>query len=79
LLETLAVEADHHFIVNDDRRSGAALVLTDEIANCARVALDVVLFECDSSLREVRRGGVAGRSARLGKDDDFVRCHLFKD
>ena len=76
LFETLGIEADHDFIINNERGSRAALVLADQVVDGIGIAAYVALFESNSSLREVGRGGMARRSTGLGEHNDVVRSHL---
>lgn len=76
MLEALLVEADHDFVVNNDRGCGATLVLAHQVIHCVGVAGHIAFFEWDSSLREEGRGDVAGRSTGLSEDNDVVHGHF---
>jgi hypothetical protein len=77
LFETFEVKANHDFIVNDECWGGATFVLADQVIDGIRIATYIALFECNSSLREVGRSGVARRSTGLGEHNNVVRGHLF--
>lgn len=75
LIEPLGIKPDHDFVPNDDRRRRTALIFAYQLADILTVRSDVLVFENDSSLREVRLGPGAGRSAGLAVYYDLLLCH----
>src|SRR5438128_1962070 len=69
VVETVGVESNHHLFAGHQCRRGAALILINQILEGVRVTADVAFFEFDTPSREVSLYRVAGRSARLSKDN----------
>ncbi len=78
LVEALGVEANHHLVAHYHGGSGAALILVYQFFDGGRIGANVAVFVLDTSLREVSRNDMAGRSAGLGKNYDLLLHHLLR-
>src|SRR5262249_18107525 len=71
-VDLLRVESDKNFLADDQGRRRAALILPDKFADVLAILLDVAVLVCDASLREVCLDPGAGRSSRLGIQNDLL-------
>jgi hypothetical protein len=77
LLKALLVESDDHLIINHYCGSDLAAILAHQLKNRALISANVALLEWNASLREVGSRRVAGWSAGLREEDDFLRLKHF--
>ena len=75
LVEALGIESHHHLVSHHHGRRRAALVLVHQLLHRLRITAYILVFELDTSLREVGRYNVAGRSAGLREYNDLL-LHL---
>ena len=76
LVQSFRIESHHHIVADDDSRRGTAAIFINEVLNSGGILTDVAVLECYASRREVRRGDLARRSARLREDDDLFSHFL---
>jgi hypothetical protein len=72
LVQPLRIEAYDHFFPNYGGWGGTAAIFINQVTNGRRVKLDVALLVFDTPSREVGLKPFAGRSARLGEDDNLL-------
>ena len=72
LVQFGGIKTDHDLIADDNGGGGTAVIGPDQFEYRLLVGTDVFHFELDPSLREVGLGRMAGRSARLAVDHNFL-------
>ena len=66
------IKTDHDLIADDDGGGGTAVIGPNQFEHCLLVGAYVLDFEFDPSLREVGLSRMAGRSAGLAVDHNFL-------
>ena len=71
--QALPVETHDHFAVHHDGRRDLAAIRSDQLKYSFLVCAHIALFERNASLREVGLRRIAGRSAGLREEENFLR------
>ena len=74
MLQPVHVEADHHFVIHDNRR-GRLAVQVDQLLQSLRIGGHILVFKGDLARAEEMFGSEARRASGLAVENDTFLRH----